>query len=329
MFERVFSLTMFLRAVLLDIAHSWVKITKGFKIVVVGLFTIILLSDCASDRELSGKNIRDVQLPTSRPRSTSMPVSPPSPGKHTQETFTAKFKKAMLTVYNARSRLDLERAVKEFNEARSLNSLIPEVYYNLGLVYFELDEYAQAVDCFNEYLRLAPGVEDADRARTLLATAQGLQLWIERARRAMLNPRAWRLLDHKPAELDHDWFPTEFRQAKDGKLQIKSPRHNWDLVARDGETRRNPWLTLNLKGRRFYYTVCAARENVCQKGYAYVVVEGELLLENGRTLLIARLYSITWKSYADEYYQKGDMHYKKGGYSVGGAERTVTYELVM
>ncbi len=50
MLKRVFSMTILLRTVLLHIAHSQrVKITKGFKFIVVGLFTIFILSGCASD----------------------------------------------------------------------------------------------------------------------------------------------------------------------------------------------------------------------------------------------------------------------------------------
>ena len=257
----------------------------------------------------------------------SRPDSPPLAS--TQDAFTSQFNKAMLSVYDARIRPDLEKAVDEFLSARFLNPSSPEVHYNLGLIYLELDEYAEAVDCFSEYLRLAPSAADADKASTLLASARGLQLWMERARRAILNPRSWRLLDQKPAEIDPDWFNTEFRQTKDGQLQIKNPRYNFDLLAGEGETRRNPWLTLNVKGRRFYYYVCLLREQACKKDFGYAVVEGELMLENGRTLVIARAYAIRWKSYAAEYYQKGDLHFKKGSYGVGGASSTAIYELVM
>lgn len=129
-----------------------------------------------------------------------------------------------------KTREDLEKAANEFVTTRALNPSKPEVHYNLGLVYFELDEYAEAADCFSEYLRLAPSAEDAVKANTLLATARGLKLWMERARRAMLNPRAWHLLGHQPAEADPDWFNTEFRQTKASTGIIRRSQSNVQKV---------------------------------------------------------------------------------------------------
>jgi len=192
----------------------------------------VALSSSSYEARLSAVSAPDAEtaaISTPGSADASRPDSPPLAS--TQDAFTSQFNKAMLSVYHARIRPDLEKAVDEFLSARSLNPSSPEVHYNLGLIYLELDEYAEAVDCFSEYLRLAPSAADADKASTLLASARGLQLWMERARRAILNPRSWRLLDHKPAEIDPDWFNTEFRQTKNGQLQIKNPRYNGNLCS--------------------------------------------------------------------------------------------------
>lgn len=110
-------------------------------------------------------------------------------------------------------------------------------------------------------------------------------------KKAMLDPRAWQFLEHRLAELDSSWFPTEFRLGKDGCLQIKNPRLNYSPLDKEKETRRNPWLTLEFKGGRFQFIVCLARERACSAGQGYCLIQCELVPDNGRTLVIARNYA--------------------------------------
>lgn len=235
--------------------------------------------------------------PTSAPAAARAPLSvpglAPAPGPQA-DSFTARFNQAMLTVYSAKTPAELNKAAQEFTAARGLNPSSPEVHYNLGLVYLELDEYAPAADCFREYLALAPGAEDAARARGLLAEAVMLQQRLEAAKQAMLDPGAWRFLERRPAELDSAWFPTEFRLTKDGRLQVRNPRLNYSPLDKEAETRRNPWLTVNLRGRFFQFVVCLARENACNHGAGYCLIQGEIVFDGGRTLVVGRNYAYDW-----------------------------------
>ncbi|MCX8159714.1 MAG: tetratricopeptide repeat protein [Candidatus Saccharicenans sp.] len=204
------------------------------------------------------------------------------------ETFKLRFQQAMLAVYNARTRQDLEAAAEEFLAARSLNPSNPEVHYNLGLVYLELDEYARAGDFFEDYLRLAPNPDEAARASGLLSRARLLEQRFDRAIEAMLNPRAWRLLEVKPAELDSSWFSPEFRLAKDGQLLVKNPRLNYKPLDKEPSTKRNPWLPLTFRGRYFEFLVCLARERICNAGQGHCLIQSEIVFDGPRVLVIAR-----------------------------------------
>lgn len=52
-----------------------------------------------------------------------------------EDAFKARFRQAMLAVYDAQTRQDLEKAADEFLAARALAPANPEVNYNLGLVF--------------------------------------------------------------------------------------------------------------------------------------------------------------------------------------------------
>lgn len=213
-----------------------------------------------------------------------------------KEAFKSQFDKAMLTVYNAKTPEDLEKAASEFIVARTINPSNPQVHFNLGLIYLELDEFTRAVDSFETYLSLLPASNDAARARNLLTRARKLQKQLDEAKIAMLNPRAWHFVGKKPVELNTPWFSTEFRQTKGGELQVKNPRFNFSPLGEEALTRRNPWLPVDFKGRYLKYIVCLMRQHLCERkpypaGYSYSLIQGEIVLKEDRTLVIGRHYA--------------------------------------
>lgn len=104
----------------------------------------------------------------------------------------------------------------------------------------------------------------------------------------MLNPRAWRLIEVKPAELDSSWFSPEFRLDKNGEFQVKNPRLNYSPLDREPMTRKNPWLPLTFRGRYFEFLVCLARQKVCEAGLGHCLIQGEIVFDGPRVLVVTR-----------------------------------------
>jgi len=94
----------------------------------------------------------------------------------------------------------------------------------------------------------------------------------------------------KTAELDSYWFSTEFRLDRNGELQVRNPRFNYSALDKEAETKRQPWLPVTSGGRYFEYVVCLYPEKMCKTGHGYCLIQGEIVLEEGRTLVIARNY---------------------------------------
>lgn len=78
------------------------------------------------------------------------------------------FDRGNAAVESAVTKEDLEDAVKEFEEARSLASGWADVYYNLGMVYEKLERYKEAVENLKHYIQLAPDAEDVNEVETMI-----------------------------------------------------------------------------------------------------------------------------------------------------------------
>jgi len=61
----------------------------------------------------------------------------------------------------AKSPVELEDAIKEFQEAARLEPNWPDPYYNLGLTQEKAGKLREAAASFKKYLQLAPNVPDA------------------------------------------------------------------------------------------------------------------------------------------------------------------------
>ena len=51
---------------------------------------------------------------------------------------------------------ELDDAIKYLSRCLTITTNIPEIYYNLGVAYFDKQDYKQAMDCFKQSIKLKP-----------------------------------------------------------------------------------------------------------------------------------------------------------------------------
>jgi len=78
------------------------------------------------------------------------------------------FDRAIAAVEMAKTPADYEKAVAEFEKAKSLAPDWPDVYYNLGFIQDKAGMYSEAMENLRKYLLLAPDAKDAEAVRTLI-----------------------------------------------------------------------------------------------------------------------------------------------------------------
>jgi hypothetical protein len=76
--------------------------------------------------------------------------------------------RGLAAVEMAKTPDDYERAISEFEKARSLAPDWSDVYYNLGLVQEKAGKYGAAVVNLKKYLRLAPNSSEAAEVKSLI-----------------------------------------------------------------------------------------------------------------------------------------------------------------
>ena len=76
--------------------------------------------------------------------------------------------RGLAAVEMAKTPDDYERAISEFEKARSLAPDWADVYYNLGLVQEKAGKYGDAVVNFKKYLRLAPNSNETAKVKSLI-----------------------------------------------------------------------------------------------------------------------------------------------------------------
>jgi tetratricopeptide (TPR) repeat protein len=78
------------------------------------------------------------------------------------------FDRGIAAVESAKTTEDFEDAAKEFETAKSLARDWPDVYYNLGIVYDNIERYDDAIINLKYYLQLKPAAEDFDEVETMI-----------------------------------------------------------------------------------------------------------------------------------------------------------------
>lgn len=89
-------------------------------------------------------------------------------GQKVSDEARRYFDRAMAAVEMAKTPADYEKAVVEFEKAKSLAPDWPDVYYNLGLIQDKAGMYSEAMANLRRYLLLAPDAKDAEAVRTLI-----------------------------------------------------------------------------------------------------------------------------------------------------------------
>jgi len=89
-------------------------------------------------------------------------------GQKVSDEARRYFDRAMAAVEMAKTPADYEKAVVEFEKAKSLAPDWPDVYYNLGLIQDKAGMYSEAMENLRKYLLLAPDAKDAEAVRTLI-----------------------------------------------------------------------------------------------------------------------------------------------------------------
>ena len=78
------------------------------------------------------------------------------------------FDRGVTAVEMAKSPMDYESAIREFEQAIILAPKWPDVYYNLGLVQEKAEKYTDAVTNLRQYLNLVPVASDAEMVKSLI-----------------------------------------------------------------------------------------------------------------------------------------------------------------
>jgi len=89
-------------------------------------------------------------------------------GQKISDEARRHFDRGMAAVEMAKTPADYEKAVVEFEKAKSLAPGWPDVYYNLGLIQDKAGMYSEAMENLRKYLHLAPDAKDAEAVRTLI-----------------------------------------------------------------------------------------------------------------------------------------------------------------
>ena len=87
-------------------------------------------------------------------------------GQAIPEEAKRHFDRGMTAVEMAKTTADYEKAIAEFEKAKSFAPSWADVYYNLGLIQEKAEKYSDAATNLKQYLRLAPNAGDAEAVKS-------------------------------------------------------------------------------------------------------------------------------------------------------------------
>jgi len=168
-------------------------------------------------------------------------------GQKVSDEARRHFDRAMAAVEMAKTPADYEKAVAEFEKAKSLAPDWPDVYYNLGLIQDKAGMYSEAIANLKQYLILAPDAKDAEAVRTLINK-----------------------LDYKKEQIGDKYG--EFTDPRDGKIYktVKIGNQIWMAENLAYKTQKGSWADNNdennVKMYGYQYNWEAAH-NACPPGW--------------------------------------------------------------
>lgn len=240
----------------------------------------------------------------------------------------------------ARSKEDVYKAIDEFLLAESYAPFLPEIHYNLGFLYMDIEDYEKAERYFERYVRLSPSSSDMTTVNKALGKASSMRKRLEQAKKSMLAPNSWSFAGEEPErEPVIDFIPenkvsTEFKISKDGVLYAKNPGSNSPDKSIQRYLEKQKWLRVNMSGRFFEYAyVFCFRcpddskldplfiangedlfterfigffDAISEKSTAYYVarIKGEIKIDGDNLMIVQSCYDYTWNKW-DWIYYKG------------------------
>jgi len=168
-------------------------------------------------------------------------------GQKVSDEARRYFDRGMAAVEMAKTPADYEKAVAEFEKAKTLAPDWPDVYYNLGLIQDKAGMYSEAIANLKQYLILAPDAKDAEAVRTLINK-----------------------LDYKKEQIGDKYG--EFTDPRDGKIYktVKIGNQIWMAENLAYKTQKGSWADNNdennVKMYGYQYNWEAAH-NACPPGW--------------------------------------------------------------
>jgi uncharacterized protein (TIGR02145 family) len=182
-------------------------------------------------------------------------------GQKVSDEARRYFDRGMAAVEMAKTPADYEKAIAEFEKAKSLSPHWPDVYYNLGLIQDKAGMYSEAMENLRRYLLLAPNAKDAEAVRTLINK-----------------------LDYKKEQIGDKYG--KFTDPRDGKIYktVKIGNQVWMAENLAYKTQKGSWAYNNDENNAKIYGYLyewEAANNACPPGWHLPTkAEWETLISN-------------------------------------------------
>ncbi len=248
------------------------------------------------------------------------------------------FDRGLEIVGQARSKEDVNKAIDEFLQAESYAPFLPEIHYNLGFRYMDIEDYEKAEKHLERYLRLAPNAPDITMVSESLGKASYMRKRIEQAKKRMLDPGSWLFAGEEPERepaigfIPENMVSTEFKISKEGVLYAKNPGSQSPDKGIQRYLKKQEWLHVNMNGRFFEYAYVSCygcpndpeldpsfiaedlfterfigfMDAISEKSTGYYIarIKGEIKIDGNNPMIVQSFYNYTWNKW-DWIYYKG------------------------
>lgn len=148
------------------------------------------------------------------------------------------FVRALTIVEMAKSPVDFEAALKEFELAAGIDRSLAAAYFNAGAIQENLGRYEQAISNFKRYLQILPNAKDAQAVKDLITKTEQK---IEQKKKAVENYK--KITGVWLSSYDGAWFDEYALYLENNELKMKlwfsTPKDS--SVSFDGQTLRAKW----------------------------------------------------------------------------------------
>lgn len=238
------------------------------------------------------------------------------------------FNEAINILNIATTRDDLKKVAEMFEKAKLLSPDWVDVYYNLGLIYENLDYYDKAIENFTEYLKYAlkKKLPDAKSVSLVIERNKRKQELLENVKSKMVKGR-WLLVKQIPSKIGAHFYP-KFKIDKSGKMWVANPISKFEdrelfptaeplPATRKRNIREHPWFPVEFDGRFFEIrgveiVPTGSYENPIYFFMIYFMFKGEIALNSSPPMIIIREFSSGTKLVVDEKYSSFEEANSRG-----------------